>query len=249
MNLILLEPHEVSSDGRAALRDGRAVHIRTVLGAAVGDRLRVGVVDGPLGEATVTGLEGDVVALECRLTGDVPRRGPIDLVLAVPRPKVLRRLWAQLAAMGVHRIVLTNAERVERPYFDTHFLDPAVVRPLLLEGLQQARDTQVPLVSVHRRFRVLVEDDLDTLTDATRRVVLHPGDGAALEQVASAWRGERVCVAIGPEGGWNAFELELLRGRGFVAADLGPRTLRTDTACVAVLAVLHAALRLSPASR
>lgn len=249
MNLILLEPHEVSPDGSAALRDGRAVHIRTVLGAAVGDRLRVGVVDGPLGEATVTGLDGDVVALDCQFTGDAPARAPIDLVLAVPRPKVLRRLWAQLAAMGVHRIVLTNAERVERPYFDTHFLDPSVVRPLLLEGLQQARDTRLPLVSVHRRFRVLVEDELDALTDASHRVVLHPGDGAALEQAASAWRGARVCVAIGPEGGWNAFELDLLRGRGFVAADLGPRTLRTDTACVAVLAVLHAALRVPPASR
>ena len=75
----------------------------------------------------------------------------------------MRRLWAQIAALGVGRIILTNAERVERNYFDTHLLAAEQYRPLLIEGLQQARDTRLPLVSVHRQFKILVEDDLDGL--------------------------------------------------------------------------------------
>jgi 16S rRNA (uracil1498-N3)-methyltransferase len=51
-----------------------------------------------------------------------------------------------------------------------------------------------------------------------------------------------VLLAVGPEGGWNAFELELLQQRGFALAGLGPRTLRADTACTALLAIVHAAL-------
>jgi 16S rRNA (uracil1498-N3)-methyltransferase len=47
-------------------------------------------------------------------------------------------------------------------------------------------------------------------------------------------------LAIGPEGGWNAFELGLLQAHGFQPAGMGPRTLRTDTACVALLALAHA---------
>ena len=66
-------------------------------------------------------------------------------------------------ALGVGRIVLTNAERVERHYFDSHILSEASFRPLLVEGLQQARDTRLPAVSIHRQFKVLVEDHLDTL--------------------------------------------------------------------------------------
>ena len=83
----------------------------------------------------------------------------------------MQRLWAQLAALGVGRIILTNAARVERDYFDTHVLTAACYRPLLVEGLQQARDTRVPLVSIHRQFKILVEDHLDHLCGAGRRLM------------------------------------------------------------------------------
>ena len=145
--------------------------------------------------------------------------------------------------MGVGQIILTNAERVERNYFDTHVLTPECYGPLLVEGLQQARDTWLPNVSVHRQFRVLVEDQLDSLFESGLRVVAHPGG----EQSVGAWerrsvgeRGsmrERILLAIGPEGGWNAFELTLLEAHGFRAVGMGARTLRTDTACIALLAL------------
>jgi RsmE family RNA methyltransferase len=164
----------------------------------------------------------------------------MDLLLALPRPKVMRRLWAQLAALGVGRIILTNAARVERNYFDTHVLDPAFYRPLLIEGLQQAQDTHLPRVSIHRRFRPLVEDELDAQSTADARVVAHPAENAT--PIAGAWpRGAtRVLLAVGPEGGWDDFELRLLDDRGFRPVSLGARTLRTDTACVALIAALHA---------
>jgi len=146
----------------------------------------------------------------------------------------------------VGRIILTNAERVERPYFDTHVLSPDCYRPLLIEGLQQARDTALPLVSIHRRFKVLVEDDLDGLTDAGLRLVADPATKASLGSVARSHLATtpeaRSLLAIGPEGGWNAFELALLDKHGFRAVSMGPRILRTDTACLALLALLHDAM-------
>jgi RsmE family RNA methyltransferase len=54
-----------------------------------------------------------------------------------------------------------------------------------------------------------------------------------------------VLLAIGPEGGWNDFERGLLEGHGFTPVGLGSRTLRTDTACIALLALVHEALRAS----
>jgi RsmE family RNA methyltransferase len=189
--------------------------------------------------ATVQTVEDGAVHLRCAFAPGVPQRPRVDLLLALPRPKVMRRLWAQVAALGVGRIMLTNAERVERNYFDTHVLSPDCYRPLLIEGLQQARDTRLPIVSIHRQLKILVEDELDALFGEGARIVADPRSRTPLSDVARRHRHERLLLAVGPEGGWNAFELSLLRAHGFEAAGMGPRTLRTDTACVALLSLAN----------
>jgi 16S rRNA (uracil1498-N3)-methyltransferase len=243
MNLILCESGEVDASGIVALTGPRAAHVRTVLRAAVGDTVRVGIVDGLRGRGEVLSIDDGTVVLRCGLDGPPPPEPAIDLLLALPRPKVLRRLWAQLAALGVGRILLTNASRVERHYFDTHVLEPSTYRPLLIEGLQQAADTRLPRVSVHKQFRVLVEDDLGQPRDGDLRLVAHPNERGSLPTLARERRPRRVLLAIGPEGGWNAFELDLLAGHRFVPIGLGPRILRTDTACIALIALVGEALR------
>ena len=244
MNLILLHPNEVDAAGAAVLRDARADHVREVLRAAVGDAVRVGVLDGPRGTARVASVSADGVELACVFDSEPPPRPRVDLLLALPRPKVMKRLWAQLAALGVGRILLTNAARVERNYFDTHIIDPAFFTPLLIEGLQQAQDTRLPLVTIHRRFKPLLEDELNGLSDAAQRLVLQPGAGQPLVAARPQGAGARVLMAIGPEGGWVPYELDLLDSQGFRPFHLGTRTLRSDTACISALAVLHAAFDL-----
>lgn len=239
MNLILFEPSEIDSGGRTEATGGRASHLLHVLKVAPGHRVRVGIIDGATGVGTVERAGEGVVALSCVFESTAPERPRVDLLLAVPRPKVLRRLWAQVAALGVGRVMLTNADKVERDYFDSHVMQEAGYRPLLIEGLQQARDTSVPLVSIHKRFRVLIEDELDGLFPAGRRLLAHPESRRTFRNALSGVATERVLIAIGPEGGWNDFELDLLEAHGFVQASLGSRTLATTTACVAVLSVIH----------
>ena|SRR5437870_5560763 len=239
---MLLDAGEVC-DGAALLTDDRARHLVRVLQVAPGDQVRIGLIDGARGTGTVLSVSNDAVALGCAFEPIVPRRPPVDLLLALPRPKVLRRLWAQLAALGVARIAITNAERVERNYFDTHVLTPACYRPLLIEGLQQARDTRLPIVSIHRQFRVLVEDELEEVFPAGVRLAAHPGQHRSLSAVLRNHSSDRVVLAVGPEGGWNDFEMQLLEAHGFAPVDMGTRTLRTDTACIALLTLVHEALR------
>ena len=243
MNLILLEPHELRDDGHVLLSGPRAAHLRSVLNVRLGDEVRIGLLDGATGRGTVVGLEDGSVCLRCALAGEPPAGQAVDLLLALPRPKVLQRLWAQLAALGVGRIILTNAARVERDYFDTHVLSPTCYRALLVEGLQQARDTRLPRVSIHRRFRVLVEDELDVLCPGELRLVAHPGFDPRPGTVVRGYPGRRVLLAVGPEGGWNEFELGLLQAHRFQPVAVGARTLRTDTAVIATLALVHDALR------
>ena len=242
MNLILLEDRDRVDASCVTLTDARAAHLLNVLRVTPGQTVRVGQLDGPFGVGTVESVDEGRVTLRCLFESATPPRPRIDLLLALPRPKVMRRLWAQLAALGVGRIILTNAERVERHYFDTHVLTEACYRPLLIEGLQQARDTRLPLVSIHRQFRILVEDQLDDLFPSGTRIVADSRSaGTMTSGMADAGDG-RVLIAIGPEGGWNDFELRLLEAHGFRAVGLGPRTLRVDTACTALLALANASL-------
>ena len=242
MNLILLEPDEIQTDGTALLTGKRTRHVREVLQAREGEEIHVGVVDGALGTATIL-EDAKQLRLQCALTDPVPPVPRVDLLLAMPRPKVMNRLWPVLASLGVGRILVSNAWKTERNYFDTHVLEPEHVREGLIEGLQQARDTRLPQVSIHKQFKKLVEDELDGFGPHAVRLVAHPGAGTfPREKLAALPREARVLMAVGPEGGWTPFELELLAAHGFESVAWGPRALRTDTACAVLLGLIHAGL-------
>lgn len=239
MNLILLEPHEIGADGAARIEGDRARHIATVLKSEPGATLRIGCIGGGRGTATVETVSAGRVDLRCTIEAGDATRPPIDLLLALPRPKVMRRLWAQIAALGVGQIILTNAERVERNYFDSHVITAHSYGPLLIEGLQQAADTYLPSVSIHRQLKVLVEDHLDALAGESQRLIAHPGAAESVSDAVCRTAHSQVLLAIGPEGGWNAFERDLLGRHGFAPVAMGGRTLRSDTATIALLSLAH----------
>jgi RsmE family RNA methyltransferase len=238
VNLLLLEEGEVTG-GRARIDDARARHVVDVLRAAVGTRIRAGIVDGGMGTAIVERIDGAAIELRCELGESAPPRARVDLLLALPRPKVAGRIFAPLAQLGIDRLFLTNASRVERYYFDAHQLDPAYVRARLLEGLAQARDTRLPRVSIHKSFRDVIEDELATIVGA--RIVADLGAAPPLREACAG--AARALVAIGPEGGWTDYERAMLASAGFIPATLGPRTLRSDVAAITAVALAHDALR------
>lgn len=243
--MLLIEPHELK-DGRVARVAGvRARHLREELRVTVGHVLRIGLLNGPHGRGTVQAVSEDVIDVQCEWdAASPPNVAAIDLILALPRPKVMKRLWAQLAMLGVRRIAVVNAENVERCYFDSHVLSPTFYRPLLIEGLQQAQNTHLPEVRIEKRLKVFVEDALDNWAPQTTRLLADPNAESTLND-CMATPSDSAVLAVGPETGWTDYERELLARHGFRAFSLGRRTLRTDTACIALLALLRA--RLAPA--
>ena len=248
MNRILFEADEIR-DGVASFGGVRAAHVRDVLHGEVGQILKTGELDGRVGHGEIVEMDGDVVRV--RVAHDAEPLAPwVDLVLAPPRPRVLKRLLPQLAAMGVGRIVLVGAQKVEKDFWGATLLREENYRPLLVDGLMQgAASTAVPQILARRNFRRFASDELDSLFPASRRIVAHPGEGCGkVEKWKSGevekWRsGEveelgRMVLAIGPEGGWTDDEVALLESRGFSRYSLGPRILRTDTAAIALLARL-----------
>jgi 16S rRNA (uracil1498-N3)-methyltransferase len=248
MNLVLLEPHEIEHDGdarRVALGDHRATHLREVLRVAPGSSVRVGVVGGAMGTATVRALEAKTITLEIAELSISPTPSRVDLLLCLPRPKVLARLLSPLAQLGVRRLLLSGAWRVEKFYFDATILSPEEHRPLLLEGLAQAKDTLLPELSVHRSFAWLVRTELGPASADVLRLYADPGETRTLRDAVVAWPERttgRVILAIGPEGGFTDRERRELEAASFIRVGLGARVLRSDVATIALLSLLHAAL-------
>src|SRR3954468_7170658 len=233
MNLLLLHDADFREDGTVCLSGRRLLHAREVLRATQGDRLRVGRLGGLLGTAEVLRLDDAELVLRPRLTDPPPQRAGIDLLLAIPRPKALRKILPAAASMGIDRIVLVNAARVEKSYFDSKVLEPDGMRTLLALGLEQARDTRLPEVLLRERFRPFVEDELDALWPDAARLVAHPGTNAAARDTS-----RRLVLAVGPEGGWVPFELELLERHGFARYGAGARALRVEVAVPYLLGAL-----------
>ncbi|MFC6669534.1 hypothetical protein [Marinobacterium aestuariivivens] len=124
MNLILLLDEDFVAPSRARLSDRRFAHIRDVHRPEVGESLRVGRLDGQTGRGRVTSVDATSVELEISLDQAPPPRLPLTLILALPRPKMLKRTLQTVAAMGVERLYLINSYRVDKSYWSTPCCSP-----------------------------------------------------------------------------------------------------------------------------
>ncbi len=234
MNRILFEKGEIE-DGVATCGGVRAEHILNVLHGEVGQTLKTGEIDGPVGSGEIAAVDGGVVKV--RVEHGEKSLGPwCDLVLAPPRPRVMKRLLPQLAALGAGTIVLVGAKKVEKDFWGATLLKEENYRPLFVDGLMQSGTSVLPRLETRRNFRRFLADELDAMFPTANRVVAHPY--AERGETAAESEG-RLLLAVGPEGGWTDEEVSLLESRGFRRYSLGPRILRTDTAVVALLAKLN----------
>lgn len=241
MNLLLVEAGEIDDDGRVRLADRRAEHLGKILKVEPGQRLRVGLLGGGIGEGEVVAASRREVSLVVDLPGAPTPPSELDLIVALPRPQALHRVLQTAAAMGVGRLDLVNAWRVEKSYFSTPSLHPEKVRRHLWLGAEQGMWPRLPEVGIHKLLVPFV-GGLEARRPKGRRLIAHPGAGVDLEGLVDgsppADRG-RTVVAIGPEGGWIEREVQTFGEAGFAAVALGPWILRVENAVTAVLAQLE----------
>ena len=236
MNLVLLFEDDFVADGRAALRGRRLKHVTNVHRAAVGDELAVGVAGGRMGRGRVLAISSESLELEVALDRDPPPPIGIALVLALPRPIVLNRVIASATSMGIKRIELINTWRVEKSYWSSPRLAPENLRLQSILGLEQARDTILPSITLHRFFRAFAEEALPELARGSRALAPHP---SARTPCPSDVR-EPVTLAIGPEGGFIDEEIASLERAGFETVSMGERILRVETAVAWAVSRLRA---------
>lgn len=232
VNILLFSPEErIAGSARIRLSGTRARHLRDVFAATPGKQLRAGEIGGDIGEATLEAIDSDSVTLHFRAQHAPPAKRPLTVVLALPRPKMLRRMLRTVAETGVRELHLVNAQRVEKSYWQSGLLDTATLEQYLLAGLEQSIDSVLPALQVHRGFRPFAEDHLPALAQGRRALLAHPG----ADSPCPADGATETLLMIGPEGGFIDYEVSLALRAGLLPVSLGSRILRAETALTALL--------------
>jgi len=231
MNLALLFDENFVTPDRAVLTGRRLTHLHSVLKVSAGDRIPVGRVDGLMGNAEVIRLTATEAELQVTLDQQPPAKLPLTLILAMPRPRMFRRVLQTCAALGIKDIWLINSYKVEKSFWQTPWLSEDNLRENLALGLEQARDTVMPTVHIRKLFKPFVEDELPGILAGKLALVAHPGT----PMPCPVHLDEPAVLCVGPEGGFTPYEVAKLEEAGCQGVHLGPRILRVETA-VPVLA-------------
>ena len=233
MNLLILKAKDISNN--IACVTGRQLdHILNIHSAQKGDMIDTGLLNGPIGSGKILSINNTNMSLELTLDLPPPKPLPLTMIVALPRPKMLKRILQTISAMGVKELYLVNSSRVEKSYWQSPLLSPEAIEEQLLLGLEQAKDTILPAVHLRKLFKPFVEDELLNIVKDSLNLVAHPTTDTRCPTDCNT----TVTLAIGPEGGFIPYEIDLLEEHGFKSTHIGERILRVENAIPAIISRL-----------
>jgi 16S rRNA (uracil1498-N3)-methyltransferase len=229
-----------------------ASHLAKVLRARSGDELILFNGDGQEFNGAIEAVRGSRVSASVGDSRPVDRESPlpVTLVQCVPRGDRMDFIVQKATELGVARIVPVLSQRsVVR--LDKGQAESKAIhwQAVAVSACEQCGRNRLPTVEAARPLlnylgepsqsaglRLVFEPESAPLVHAA--TLVHPATresgGDADVKIAAAE------IAVGPEGGFSADELEAFRVAGFSQVGLGPRILRTETAAIAALVWLQA---------
>ncbi len=230
MNIILLMENDIQ-EGKVEITGRKLEHILSFIKPSAGDTLKTGILNGLMGEGIVTDISDRKLVLTLNMQYPPPDPIHVKLILAMPRPKVLNRVLQHAASMGIKDIYIIKTWRVEKSYWESPVLEEESIHNQLITGLEQGKDTILPSVKIRKRFKPFAEDELPAIIDGSLALAAHPEADTLCPRSAET----PVTLAIGPEGGFIPYEIDMLKAGGFIPVSLGERVLRVETALPFIL--------------
>lgn len=232
MNLVILYEEELAGNGMAVIRDPRRVlHIQNILRATPGEQIKVGLLNGLIGEGKIISSTPEKMELQVEFSSEPPPVLPVKLILALPRPKTYKKVLQAATAMGVKKFIVIESWKVDKSYWNSPALSEDETREQFILGLEQGMDTALPEISFKRRFKPFVEDELPEIIKGRLPLLAHPGAASSCPRNVAG----PVALCVGPEGGFTGYEVALLEKHGMRPVSIGARILRTEFAVCALL--------------
>jgi 16S rRNA (uracil1498-N3)-methyltransferase len=236
MNILLFCKEQFEGKHVSINNAEKIQHVHNILQAKIGDTIKVGEVNGLLGNAKIIELSETRLLLEPNLFQEAPPALPCTVILALPRPQQFKRILVHVASLGIKKIVLIQSARVEKNYWQSPKLYNEEIENYLIEGLEQAQDTVLPTVEMYKHWPSFIKNDLPTLITNREAWLAQPGN---FPYCPSSPEGEHVLI-VGPEGGFLDDEVQQLRAAGCKAVSIGQRILKVETAIPVLVSRLFA---------
>lgn len=226
MNLVLLDKEDFVGHETVVLKGRRLTHLLSVNKVREKDSLVCGLLNGKIGTGIVKKQADGFLEMRVELTQDPPKPLPLTLVLALPRPKMLKRIIEAVTTLGIKNIYLINSWRVEKSFWQSPLLDMEELQQHMVLGLEQGRDTIMPRISLNRFFTKFVTEELPLISKDSLKLTAHP----KAAHICPTGVNKETTLVIGPEGGFIDIEVETLTKQGFLSCHIGPRILKVETA-------------------
>lgn len=226
MNQILLFTDDFIDDDTVLLKGRRLVHLNEILGTEKGDTIKAGLFNSKRGSAKIVLINDTEAHLRVSLQSDPPCKIPVTLIIALQRPKTMKKIFQYAASAGIGEIHVTRTWRVDKSYFDSPVVTEEGILTETALGLEQSLDTIPPEVTIHPQFKPFAEDLLPSIISGKTAIAAHP---YAKTVCPHAIEGHTV-IAMGPEGGFIPYEIDMLEQIGFIPVTFGERILRTEFA-------------------
>ncbi|MBT3177417.1 MAG: 16S rRNA (uracil(1498)-N(3))-methyltransferase [Desulfobacula sp.] len=235
MNLVILYPSDFIDPVHVRLNDRRFKHLVSVNKVKENDRITCGLLNGRTGTGLIKKISLDFIKMEICLEHDPPDSLPLTLVLALPRPKMLKRIIESVTALGVKNIYLINSWRVEKSFWQSPLLDHDQLEKHMILGLEQAKDTVLPKIFQKRFFTRFVKQELPLIAKNSQCITAHP----KASSICPSGVNKEITLVIGPEGGFIDIEIDTLNQYGFPSYHIGSRILRVETAVTYLISRLY----------
>jgi len=210
-------------------------HLTRVLRVKPGQQLIIFDGRGIEYQATVTTVERKSITVSILSSETVNRESPlsITLVQGISRGERMDWLLQKATELGVSRIMPTYTKR-SVVVLDDKRLQSRMLhwQGIITNACEQCGRNTLPELS----------PPLSLMEILTRQSVkncyyLDPDGAQRLSEIGES---DNICFIIGPEGGFDAEEKELMNKRGITPLAMGPRILRTETAGITAIAAVTA---------
>lgn len=203
-------------------------HLTQVLKVKEGQNLKVGCRDVGVSSAKVTRIFKDQVSLKLNQLWSPQLLSPRPkLILGLPRPKSFRRMLRQSVVLGFKEIHFSHSFRVEKSYWQTPYLKSEKVEEEIILGLEQAEDVHWPKIYFHKRFKIFFEDQVSLWINKNSVAICAHPEGESFDTTETK---SVNTLALGPEGGWIQYELDLMNEIGLQRTSFSKRTLTSEAA-------------------
>ncbi len=234
VNLLIFSQSEIVDSCFFRAREYQCTHILKVLKGKTGDIINVGELNGNIGTARIEKIDES----ECILKVDSlelpsPSPIPLTLIVALPRPQMIKRILQTVAMMGVKQLIFFKSARVEKSFWQSPVLQESEIQKQLILGLEQGKTTYLPTVSLSKNFNFFIQNMLPELLDSKHCYIT---DFNATIKLGALNTTKENAVIIGPEGGFTQNEVDVFQSLSCIPLNMGERVLKVETAVTSIAA-------------